>query len=154
MKCAKWAMILLNTLILCSCANIQARPVNSKSYTLGAIEQANMGSPILTNYQSTFAVWLVDEDEHWIGLANFPKGCKHVHYVTDESFIEELIFTGHNSDTINISYRNFKKDIGISPLNKELRYDLSKSNRIVFKQYKMEVIEATNEYIKFIVTAD
>lgn len=150
MKCAKWAIILLNSLLICSCASVQTRPVHFKNYALGATMKANIGSSMVKNKQA----WEVDEGKKWVGIINSPTGWKHVKYYTDESFQEELIFTGRSGDTIYISYREYKKDFARPAFFQELRYDLSKSNRIVFKQYRIEVVEATNEYIKYVVTAD
>lgn len=150
MKNANWTLILLNALFLCSCANVQIRPVHSKNYSLGIIKKANIGSSMLMNKKA----WLVDEGKRWVGIINSPDGWKHVQYYTDESFQEELIFTGRSGDTIYISYREYKKDFARPAFFQELRYDLKNSNRIVFKHYKIDVIEATNEYIKFKVVAE
>ena len=56
--------------------------------------------------------------------------------------------------TIFISYREFKKDFARSGFFYELRYDLGQSDIIVFRQYRIRLNEASNEYVRFMVIAD
>lgn len=67
------------------------------------------------------------------------------------SFKQELIYKGKSLNTIKLSYREFKDDFARPALSKELTYDLSESKIIEFQGRKIEVLEATNSGIKFIV---
>ena len=96
----------------------------------------------------------VIEGKKWVGLLYSKDGWKHFKEYTDDSFMEELIYTGRSGTTVHISYREYKKDFARPAFFQELRYDIAQSNIIVFKQYKIKIIEATNEYIKFIVLTD
>jgi len=89
-----------------------------------------------------------------VSIINSSDGYDYFKEYTDESFKEELIYTGRSDNTIYISYREYKKDFARPAFFQELRYDFGQSRIVVFKQYRLEIIEATNEYIKFIVLAD
>lgn len=63
----------------------------------------------------------------------------------------ELIYSGKSKDVIKVSYREFKDDLARPAFTQDLSYDLSESKSIAFKKMKVDVVEATNSYIKFIV---
>ncbi len=68
-----------------------------------------------------------------------------------DSFRQELIYNGRSKDTIKVSYREFKDDFARPAFQQDLSYDLSDSKEIGFRGAIIEVLEATNTYIKFIV---
>jgi len=53
-----------------------------------------------------------------------------------------------------ISNTEYKKDFARPHYFHELRYDLRQSDIIVFREYRMRVKEASNEYVRFMVIAD
>ncbi len=65
----------------------------------------------------------------------------------------ELIYNGKSQDTIRLHYREFNEDMARPAFYQDLTYDLSESKSIAFKKMKIEVIEATNSHIKFIVNS-
>jgi hypothetical protein len=67
------------------------------------------------------------------------------------SFKQELIYNGQSKDTIKLLYREFKEDLARPAFSQELTYDLSEGNIIGFRGMKIEVLEATNSNIQFIV---
>lgn len=67
------------------------------------------------------------------------------------SFRQEIVYNGKSKDMIKLQYREYKDDFARAAFYQELIYDLSESNEIGFKGMKIEVIEATNSVIKFIV---
>ncbi len=67
------------------------------------------------------------------------------------SFKQELIYNGKSQNTIKLSYREFKDDFARPAFTQELSYDLSEGKIIGFRGMKIEVLEATNSVIKFIV---
>jgi hypothetical protein len=149
MKFPRWLPFLSSFIFLYSCGSIHYKPVNLKNYGLGQTKQENIGSPMVKHKKGVLIT-----GKKWVGMMNSPDGWEHIHQYSDDSFQEELIYTGREGDIIHISYREFKKDFARPAFYQELIYDLSKSDKIVFKQFKIKVVEATNEYIKFIVLTD
>lgn len=70
---------------------------------------------------------------------------------TQGSVREELIYNGKTKDTIKVAYREYKDDLARPAFYQDLTYDLSESKIIGFRRMNIEVIEATNSSIKFIV---
>lgn len=64
---------------------------------------------------------------------------------------KELIYNGKSKDTIKLAYREYKDDLARPAFYQDLTYDLSESKIIGFRSMNIEVIEATNSSIKFIV---
>ena len=77
-----------------------------------------------------------------------------VEYPSDDSFREELVYRGRSGDIIRLSYREFRRDITRPDFSQELTYDLSSSDIIFFKRYRIRVLDANTEYIRFIVLKD
>jgi hypothetical protein len=68
-----------------------------------------------------------------------------------ETFQQTLIYNGRVGDKINIGYREFSADMARPAFNNEVEYDLRESMTIGYKNAVIEVIEATNQSIKYIV---
>lgn len=71
-----------------------------------------------------------------------------------DSFQQTLIYSGMVGNKINIGYREFSNDFARPAFNNEVEYDLSQSRTIAYKGCKIEVIEATNEFIKYKVLSN
>ena len=69
--------------------------------------------------------------------------------LTQDSFQQSLIYSGKLGNKINIGYREFSNNIARPAFNNNVEYDLSESKIIGYKGAKLEIIEATNQYIKF-----
>lgn len=69
----------------------------------------------------------------------------------DGSFKQEFIYNGKSKDTIKLQYREYKDDLARMAFYQDLIYDLSESKVIGFRGMMIEVLEATNSGIKFIV---
>jgi hypothetical protein len=149
MKIKYYLLLLSLSLILFSCASRNVSPVNLKNYSMNTVKATNIGDAMIKNRKGFFI-----EEKQWVGLLHSTDGWYYNNYYSDESFQEELIYTGRIDDIIHISFREYKKDFARPAFFQELVYDLKKSDRIVFKQYKLQVIDATNEHIKFKVLTD
>lgn len=64
---------------------------------------------------------------------------------------KELLYGGRAGDTIRVAYRELKGSLFSQAFQQELVYDLSVSKVIRFRGMEIEVIEATNSHIRFIV---
>ena len=78
---------------------------------------------------------------------------KKVKYRSD-SFQQTLIYSGRVGDKINISYREFSHNSARPSYNNDVEYDLSTSKIIRYKGAKLEVLDATNESIKYKVLSN
>jgi hypothetical protein len=65
------------------------------------------------------------------------------------SFQQTLIYSGKVGNKINIGYREFSNNLARPAFNNDVEYDLNSSNFIGYKGAKIEIIDATNEMIKY-----
>lgn len=70
------------------------------------------------------------------------------------SFQQALIYSGRYGDKLRIGYREFSNSMARPAFNNEVEYDLSESNIIAYKGARLEVFEATNEFIKYKVISN
>jgi hypothetical protein len=68
---------------------------------------------------------------------------------TPNSFQQTLIYTGKLGNKLRIGYREFSGSFARPAFNNDVEYDLNESNIIGYKGARIEVLEATNEYIKY-----
>jgi hypothetical protein len=68
---------------------------------------------------------------------------------TPSSFQQTLIYSGKLGNKLRVSYREFSGNLARPAYNNEVEYDLNDSNMIGYKGARIEVIEATNESIKY-----
>jgi hypothetical protein len=66
-----------------------------------------------------------------------------------DSFQQALIYSGKVGSKINIGYREFSSNMARPAFNNDVEYDLSESTIIGYKGARIQVIEATNEHIKY-----
>ena len=104
------------------------------------------------------AVQVIKNSQKLCGVSAF-----NMHYCKDDaaferterntlgsnSFQQALIYSGRVGSTLKIGYREFSNSMARPAFNNEVEYDLSKSNIIAYKGARLEVIDATNEFISF-----
>ena len=64
---------------------------------------------------------------------------------------QEFHYTGKSKDTIKLQYREYNEDFIRPSFSQELSYDLSESKEIGFRGMTIDILEATNSKIKFII---
>lgn len=69
--------------------------------------------------------------------------------LADDAFQRTLIYNGRVGSKINIAYREFSNNLARPAFNNEVEYDLNESKVIGYKGAELEVLEATNQHIKF-----
>lgn len=79
--------------------------------------------------------------------ANYEK--KKYPVASSDSFQQTLIYSGKLGNKINIGYREFSNDFARPAFNNDVEYDLSESTIIGYKGARIDIIDATNEYIKY-----
>lgn len=67
----------------------------------------------------------------------------------DDSFQQTIMYLGKNNNILKFSYREFYNNIIRDSFTTEITYDLSESKIIGFKNFKAEIIEATNSELKY-----
>jgi len=66
-----------------------------------------------------------------------------------DSFQQTLIYSGKVGNKINIGYREFSNNLARPAFNNAVEYDLTDSRIIGYRGARIEVIDATNEFIKY-----
>lgn len=69
--------------------------------------------------------------------------------ISSESFQQTLIYNGRVGNKINIGYREFSNSMARPAFNNNVEYDMNESKIIGYKGARLEIIEATNQYIKY-----
>jgi hypothetical protein len=67
------------------------------------------------------------------------------------SLKQDLLYNGKSKDVIKLQYREYRDTFARPAFYQDLMYDLSESRIIGFRGMTVEVIEATNSIIKFLV---
>jgi hypothetical protein len=76
------------------------------------------------------------------------------HIFSPDSFQQTLIYSGEVGDKIKIGYREFSNDAARPAFNNDVDYDLSQSKIIGYKGARLEILEATNDHIKYKVISN
>jgi len=66
----------------------------------------------------------------------------------------QILYSGMIGNTVRAIYREFIEDLARPSFYQELQYNLDISKIISYKSIKIEIIEATNSYIKYRVLQD
>lgn len=150
MKITKVMFIVLCVTFAVHCSHLTStRTTNIKSYTLNVDEQSTVGDPMITAGHITYGSaagkhGLAEEQDKW----------QSFEYITNDSYKEELVYKGRTDSSIRIAYKQYKKMRSSPSSSQELAFDLSSSDTIAFKNYKIKVLNATGEYIRFRVLSD
>ncbi|WP_026470397.1 hypothetical protein [Alkanindiges illinoisensis] len=74
---------------------------------------------------------------------------QEVDSLSENSFQQTLIYSGRVGNKINVGYREFSSNLARPAFNNDVEYDLNESKTIGYKGALLEVIEATNQFIKY-----
>jgi hypothetical protein len=139
---------ILVALAVAGCARTGVLPspitFTDHNYTLGQEVHANVGAPFVSSKTTTQ------------GYVNR----------VETKLVEqrELVYSGRDGNTLFVTYREYTAqnivgfdDGGLMArpaFSQDLRYDLAASDTIVFRDYRIRVVEATNEVIRVVVLSD
>ncbi len=70
------------------------------------------------------------------------------------SFKIEIIYSGLDENNLKATYREYKDDVARPAFYQDLVYNLNKSKYIRYKKFKIQVLNATNEELDYIVLED
>ena len=150
MKTRYVLFILCCIAMIAGCSYLKStRTTKLKSYTLNVNEQSTTGVPMITAGYTTYATAtgkheLSEEQDRW----------KSYEYETGDNFKEELVYEGRSGNTIHFLYKKYKKVLSHPSSSENLTFDLDSSDTIAYRNYKIKVLNATKEYIRFRVISD
>jgi hypothetical protein len=73
---------------------------------------------------------------------------------TQDTIQRTLIYSGKSGNKINVGYREFSGNIARPAFSNNVEYDLEESKQIGYKGALLEIIEATNTFIKYKVLSN
>lgn len=79
---------------------------------------------------------------------------KKVNVTNQDGFQQTLIYNGKVGNKINIGYREYNDDMARPAFSNNAEYDLSRSTVIRYKGAVIEVLQATNQHIKYKVISN
>lgn len=71
-----------------------------------------------------------------------------------DSFKIQIIYAGLDGDNFKVTYREFKNDLARPAFNQDIVYNLNKSKIIRYKNFRIEISNASNEEISYVVLED
>ncbi|QXX82961.1 lipoprotein [Providencia sp. R33] len=86
--------------------------------------------------------------------SNMPYEKTMLNVANDNSFQQTLLYNGRVGNKINIGYREASSNMARPAFNNDVEYDLSESKVIGYKGAKVEVMDATNQSIKYKVISN
>ena len=124
----------------------------TRSARSGAVSVSALGDP--------FQYIMIKNDGQFCGVAVYDLySCtrkaefvqKDVGGIGLESFQKTLIYSGRVDDTVRITYREYSDGMARPAFANDVEYDLSESTIIGYQGAELEIIEATNRSIEFIL---
>lgn len=135
-------------IVLIGCSALSSKKVQrSKNYSLKTEKQAIIHTPMIIFEDIRYVIGrrvegVPESREYWKATEYPKKGSRR----------EELIYKGRSGDTIHILYR--KEDFEWPALYKDLAFDMGTSDIIVVNNFRIKVLDASNNAIRFIVLQD
>ncbi|WP_438437224.1 hypothetical protein [Kluyvera sichuanensis] len=123
---------------------------------LGTAESANVDKAALadmwqgimakkgTNTLCVITVFAVSVCEDNMPIQRTP-----INIASDNNFQQTLIYNGRVGNKINVGYREMSSNMARPAFNNDVEYDLSESKTIGYKGARLEIIEATNQSLKY-----
>lgn len=133
----------------CGAAVVKEASLN-KSYTLGQKTSANRDELMAFKEQG-----VIEEKKRWVGILNSPDGYEVIGRKYSPDFLrQELIYKGKSGESINIEYRELHAGSLIPETQDTMTFDLALSDSIVVKNFHLQILQASEKSIIYIVTKD
>lgn len=125
---------------------------SSKDFTVGGAPFQAVGGLRISKKNSSVEVFLL------AGSHPYTKGppeptpnyqLKKIRAIDKASFQQELLYNGKVGNSVKFMYRELSNDVMRPAFSQEIQYDLNESKTIGFKGVRIEVVEATNTYLKY-----
>jgi len=144
-------IFLVVIIVGCSNRNYIRTPMQKLTYTVGQNASMPVGSIMVSR-----ETWLKLCWEYWAGLINggYRPRCDE----DIDRFKEELVYAGRAGNILRIAYKEYKGNesfyMARPAFFQEVTYDLGSSDIIVFRNFRIKVLNANNEKIVFTVVDD
>jgi hypothetical protein len=136
--------------LISGCASTALETKAHGSYEVGKQATAKIGTPMLIREEGT-----IEKKRRWVGLLNSPNGWETIGTKYSDDFKrEELIYQGSSGSTINVTYRVFRAGSAMPEQQESLTFDLSESNTILVKGFRLKVLKADGDSINYIIIND
>jgi hypothetical protein len=123
------------------------RVQHSRNYSILAEKQSIINTPMISfearRYRLGRRVEGVSESKDFWRTEEYP---------ARDSYKEELIYKGRTGNTIFITYK--REDFPRPAIYNDLTFDLDQSDTFMARNYRIRVLEATDNYIRFMVLED
>ena len=137
-------------IMITSCAYLTTKKeTRIKSYNLNVEEQTSIDVPMITSEfiksaQMSSGHNLTEEQGSW----------KIFDYPTKESSKEELVYKGISDGILHFSHKKYGR-IAATPISsREITHNMLNGDIMMFNNYRIKILNATTEYIRFVVQED
>lgn len=136
--------------LIFGCASTALETKSYRFYEIGKQATAKVGTPMLTREEGT-----IEDKRVWVGIMNSPNGWKTIETkYSDDYKRKKLIYQGSSGSTIKVTYRVFRAGSAIPEQQESLTFNLSESNTIIVKNFRLKVLKADGDSISYIVIND
>ena len=149
MKLRSTFIALATMFALLGCATTTLEKKTFKSYSVGREATATIGEAFLVDQNGS-----VEKVKTWVGILNSPDGWKVEERYSQDFVRKELLYSGKSGSTIEVSYREFRGGFAAPAFFQNLKYDLTESNVIRFQRFRIEVVQADNQVIRYKILGD
>jgi hypothetical protein len=138
------ALVLVLLLPIVACG-YNSQCIKNTSYNLGEETIALMGNAMV---QQTIGCMVYRYDPVGIHRVIWQKS-SYIETV-ESAVLKELLYAGREGDILHITYREYSvKGYPLTPFFQHIYYDLKTSDKIVFQENMIQVLEANNQQIRF-----
>jgi len=136
--------------LISGCASTALESKSYRLYEIGKEATAKVGTPMLVREEGT-----IEKKRRWVGILNSPDGWETIgtEYLDDYKR-KKLIYQGSSGSTIKVTYRVYRAGSTVPEQQESLTFDLSESNAITVKNFKLKVLKADKDSISYIVIND
>ena len=136
--------------LIVGCASTARETRSYRSYETGKQSKAGVGAPMLIRESGT-----IEKKRRWVGILRSPDGWETIgtKYADDFSR-KEVVYQGRSGTLIKVIYRVFHAGSAVPVHQENLTFDLSESNLIVVKDFRLKVLKTGEDSILYVVIAD
>jgi hypothetical protein len=136
-------------LILAGCASTVLERKALRSYSVGVVQTATVGEVFIVNQDGH-----IETVKNWVGILNSPDGWKIEKRYSTDFLRQELIYAGKSGSTIDISYREFRGGLAAPAFFQNLKYDLAESMTSRFRNFVINMRQADNQKLTYLIQQD
>jgi hypothetical protein len=93
---------------------------------------------------------ITEAERRDMGLPSDPRrvtGCGKGWEKTEKCFRDEFIYQGRSGNLVHFIFKKYLKEIAWPAMNEPFQHDIGVSNIVVFRGYRIEIIEANEDRI-------